>query len=569
MNKKTIVSELIKTDKITADQYNECMQENERSHKPIDQILVDKGFFTPVEIARVYADYAHMPFIETITEKMADQTLLAKIPLKYLRDNAVLPTINEGRIMVLCANPLDFESLDSLNLLLGGDVLYGVSPRQAIISNINRYYPLEGTREMIEELQSEEKDIETVSFDNIEEKDILSMAAEAPIIKLVNYLLFQAVKQGASDIHIEPQEKEIRVRYRVDGIMRTILNPPKRVQNALVSRIKIMAQINIAEKRIPQDGRIQIKIADKPIDIRVSVLPVSYGERIVMRLLDKSRSFSNIDALGLSPRDLSVIRHSISQPNGVIFITGPTGSGKTSTLYSILTVLNKTERNIITVEDPIEYQMNGIGQVQVREKVGLTFASALRSILRQDPDIVMIGETRDQETAQIAIQAALTGHLVLSTLHTNSAPATITRLIDMGVEPFLIASSVVIAVAQRLVRKLCVDCKKPYTPSPDLIAQLAINLDESKNIVFYEPGSCSECMNTGYKGRTPIFEVMAMTQEIAHLTMEKADTMLLRKQAIKDGMSTLLEDGVRKITAGITTIQEVLAVATVEQQTVD
>jgi len=569
MAEKSIGQILVKAGKITQEQLTECLQEQERSGKPLAECIVAKGYCSERDIAQALADYAQLPLVDAITEKMADQTLLGKVSLKYLRDNAVIPVFIDGKVTVLCADPLDFEALDSLNLLLGGDVAYAVAPASLIINSINRYYPLEGTREMIEELESEDKDIESVSFEQIEEKDILSMATEAPIIKLVNHLLFQAVKQGASDIHIEPFEKEIRVRYRIDGVMHVIMNPPKRVQNALVSRIKIMGNMNIAEKRIPQDGRIQIKIADKPIDIRVSILPVAYGERVVMRLLDKSRTFSDVSNLGLSPRDLELVKHSIAQPNGIVFLTGPTGSGKTSTLYSLLAVLNKPETNIITVEDPVEYQMSGIGQVQVREKIGLTFASALRSILRQDPDVVMIGEIRDQETAQIAIQAALTGHLVLSTLHTNSAPATITRLIDMGIEPFLIASSVVVAIAQRLVRKLCPDCKKAYTPASDLVEQLGISPQESKSIVFYQAVGCAECMNTGYKGRVPIFEVMAMTAEIAHLTMEKADTMTLRRQAIKNGMHTLLEDGIAKIKAGLTTIQEVLAVATMEQRDVE
>jgi general secretion pathway protein E len=390
------------------------------------------------------------------------------------------------------------------------------------------------------------------------------MAAEAPIIKLVNNILFQAVKRNASDIHIEPFEKELRVRYRIDGVMLDVMSPPKRIQGALASRIKIMSHLNIAEKRIPQDGRMQIKVADKAIDIRVSVLPVVHGERIVMRLLDKSRVFGKLENIGFSEHDLKIVKESIERPNGIIYVTGPTGSGKTSTLYSILGELNKPDVNIVTVEDPVEYQMAGVGQVQVREKVGLTFAAALRSILRQDPDIVMIGETRDQETAQIAVQAALTGHLVLSTLHTNSAPASITRLIDMGVEPFLIASSIVMILAQRLVRKLCPDCKKPYTPDPDLLRRLGISPEEAKKITFYEPKGCSECLNTGYRGRLAIFEVMEMTGPIAALTMQRADTAQLRSQAVKDGMTLLVSDGVRKIALGLTSIEEVLAVATME-----
>ncbi|MCL5874965.1 MAG: GspE/PulE family protein, partial [Candidatus Dependentiae bacterium] len=323
--------------------------------------------------------------------------------------------------------------------------------------------------------------------------------------------------------------------------------------------------LNIAEKRQPQDGRIQIKIADKPIDIRVSILPVTFGERIVMRLLDKTKTFGKLQDLGFSKRDYQIIEQAIHEPNGIILITGPTGSGKTSTLYSILSQLNTPEVNIITVEDPVEYQMAGIGQVQVKEKIGLTFAAALRSILRQDPDIVMIGETRDQETAQIAIQAALTGHLVLSTVHTNSAPATITRLIDMDIEPFLIASTVVVIVAQRLVRRLCTNCKTVYKPDAEVLERLGITEQEARSITFYKAVGCDECLETGYKGRLALFEVMVMTPAIARLTMERADTTVLQQQAQKDGMTLLIEDGVRKIKQGLTTIEEVLSVATAHE----
>ncbi len=342
------------------------------------------------------------------------------------------------------------------------------------------------------------------------------------------------------------------------------MNPPKRIQGALISRIKIMAHMNIAEKRIPQDGRIDLRIADKAIDIRVSMLPVAFGERIVMRLLDKSRTFGQIDQMGFSERDLRVLKESIARPNGIIYVTGPTGSGKTTTLYSILGKLNTPDVNIITVEDPVEYQMAGIGQVQVSDKIGLTFAAALRSILRQDPDIIMIGETRDQETAQIAIQASLTGHFVLSTLHTNSAAATITRLLDMGVEPYLIASSVVLVMAQRLVRKLCDNCKKPYKPSVDVLRSIGLSEKDAQGITFYEPVGCEECLRMGYKGRLAVYELMQMTTEIAKLTIERADTARLRNQAVADGMTLLIQDGLRKIKEGLTTIDEVLSVASME-----
>jgi general secretion pathway protein E len=565
MAKKNIGIILVDSGVITHEQLEIARAQSKDTNQALDQILLSNKLVTPTQLAKAYAEYAGLPYIDVITDKMADLSILAKAPLKFLRDNVVMPITWKDRIVIVTANPINFQSLDELNLLLGGGLDYAVAPRPVIVEAINRYYPLEGAKEMIEELEEESgKDLEAVAFEEVEEKDILAMATEAPVIKLVNHILYQAVKRGASDIHIEPFEKEVRVRYRIDGVMYTVMTPPKRIQGAMSSRLKIMAHLNIAEKRIPQDGRIQIKVADKAIDIRVSILPVAFGERIVMRLLDKTRTFGQLKTLGLSERDYKIIEEMITRPNGIIYVTGPTGSGKTSTLYSVLSELNKPEVNIITVEDPVEYQMSGIGQVQVRDKVGLTFASALRSILRQDPDIIMIGETRDQETAQIAIQAALTGHLVLSTLHTNSAPATITRLIDMGIEPFLIASSVVMAMAQRLVRRLCDDCKMPYKPSSEILQRIGVTQEKAKKITFYKPSSCEECQ-TGYKGRLAIFEVMAMTEGVAHLTMERADTALIKKQAIKDGMTVLLEDGVRKIIAGLTSIDEVLAVAALDQ----
>lgn len=560
---------LVELGLINAQQLAEIQQESEKSGAAVEATAIEKKYTTAESIAQAYAKYSSLNYIDTVTDKTADLDLLARVPLKFLRDNEVMPIMVDGNIVILTANPFDFQPLDELNMLLGGGTQYAVAPLAVITNSINRYYPLEGTERMMKELEEEEEAPKEVAFEEIEEKDILGMATEAPIIKLVNNIFFQAVKRNASDIHIEPFEKEIRVRYRIDGVMYSVMNPPKRIQGALISRIKIMAHLDIAEKRIPQDGRIAIKVGEKPYDIRVSVLPVAFGERVVMRLLDKSRTFTGLQDIGFSERDLKVIEANISRPNGIVYITGPTGSGKTSTLYSILNKLNSPEVNIVTVEDPVEYQMAGVGQVGVREKVGLTFAAALRSILRQDPDIVMIGETRDAETAQIAVQAALTGHLVLSTLHTNSAPASITRLIDMGIEPFLIASSVVMVVAQRLVRKLCPHCKKIYHPNVELLDRIGLSAKEEKEIKFYGPVGCDECNQTGFRGRVAVFEIMEMTPAIAKLTMERSETGILREQAIKDGMIPLIKDGLRRIKDGLTTIDEVIAVATIEQDATD
>lgn len=567
---KTVIDTLIEQKIITNAQAVECKEIAEGEGKSVEQVLIEKGYVSSEQWTKATSTLYRLPYVEKVTDSMADLAVLAKIPLKFLRDNVVIPLMVDNQLTILTANPNNFQPLDEVNILLGGTARTAVATEKTIIDAINRYYPLEGSKQMIAAFEKEEElGPEEVDFGAIEEKDIMTMASEAPIIKLVNNILFQAAKRGASDIHIEPFEKELEVRYRIDGVLYPVMTPPKRIQGALVSRIKIMANLNIAEKRIPQDGRIDIKVAGRPIDIRVSVLPVIFGERIVMRLLDKSRSFSKLKELGLSEHDYKLMETNIRKPNGIIYITGPTGSGKTSTLYSVLGELNTPDVNIITVEDPVEYQMQGIGQVAVKDKIGLTFAAALRSILRQDPDIIMIGETRDFETAQIAVQAALTGHLVFSTLHTNNAPASITRLLDMGVEPFLIASSVILIEAQRLVRKLCPHCKQPFKPALDLLESIGLNEKTASGITFYKAVGCQECNQTGYKGRLAVFEIMAMTPGIAKLTMERADTSLLRKQAIADGMTMLIDDGIRKIKEGVTTIEEVISVATIETEVVE
>jgi len=573
MAQKTL-AELLIAQGADAAKIKECQEAVAQGVTTFDACVLEKNIVSDTDLAKAWATYTTWPFIDKITDAMADLSIIAKVPLKFLRDNGVLPIVDSQthQVMILTANPTNFQPLDQINLILGGTAQYAVATSKTIIDAINRYYPLEGTKQVIaqfEEEAKEELEEGAVDFGEIEEKDIVTMASEAPIIKLVNHMLVQAVKRGASDIHIEPFEKELQVRYRIDGILYTVMNPPKRIQGALISRIKIMANLNIAEKRLPQDGRIDIKVVGKPVDIRVSILPVVFGERVVMRLLDKSRTFNKPEELGFAERDLKILLANIHRHNGIIYITGPTGSGKTSTLYSILGALNTPDVNIITVEDPVEYQMPGIGQVPVRDKIGLTFATALRSILRQDPDIIMIGETRDFETAQIAVQAALTGHLVFSTLHTNDAPSTVTRLLDMGIEPYLIASSIILAMAQRLVRTLCPACKKAYKPSLDVLKSIGLSEKDAQSITFYQPVGCPECNNTGYKGRIAIFELMEMTPAIAKLVMERADTSLLRRQAISDGMTLLIQDGLRKIKAGLTTIEEVLSVASIEQRIVE
>ena len=560
MSKKTLIQIITDEKILSQEEIQKAIIAAEEEKISLEAYLLAHNIIKDVDLAQLYARMLDLPYIAKIDDTLADPVLLEKIPLKFLRDNNIIPLKQESTILITLADPTNFSALDTVTQLFGGKAKNAISTRRIIIDALNHFYPLESSKEMMDDLE-EESDLTDLSFEAIDDKDITSGANDAPIIKLVNLILFQAHKMGASDIHIGPQEKEVRVRYRIDGVMHTMMTPPKRVQAALSSRIKIMADMNIAEKRQTQDGRIEIKIADKAIDIRVSVLPTKHGENIVMRILDKDKGFAPLDKMGFSEHDHKTVRDIIAKPNGIILVTGPTGSGKTTTLYSILNTLNSPTVNIITVEDPVEYQMAGIAQVQVYEKIGLTFAHALRSILRQDPDIVMIGETRDSETAGIAIQAALTGHLVLSTLHTNSAPASITRLIDMGIEPFLLSSSIEGIIAQRLVRRLCSACREQYHPSEELLTTLGLSsTKKSESTTFYKAVGCADC-NLGYKGRLALFEIMRMSEVASRLIMNRASTTELNKQACKDGMTTLFEDGIAKVEQGLTSIEEVLAVA--------
>lgn len=562
-----VLQALINMGIIKSDNSAQYQEEATAAGIEITTYLLDKKIITPQDLAKAYSQDLGILYIDQITELMADATILAKIQFGFLRQNQIMPIVVQDKLMVVAADPYKMQAIDELVLLLGKHVGRAVAPAAVVIDAINRYYPLEGTKQMMEELEEDTKLLEgELDLGSIEDQDVLTMASKTPVVKLVNHILFQAVKREASDIHVEPYEKEVRVRYRIDGVMFAALTPPKRIQSALVSRLKIMANLNIAEKRKPQDGRIEIKVAGKEIDIRVSVLPVVHGERVVMRLLDKSKTFVKLETLGFSKRDFQVLEHSIAQPNGIVLVSGPTGSGKTTTLYAILSRVNSSEVNLITVEDPVEYQIAGINQVQVNEKIGLSFAAALRSILRQDPDIVMIGEARDTETVQIAVQASLTGHLVFSTIHTNSAPATITRLIDMGIEPFLIASSISAILAQRLVRKLCDSCKQPYKPTESALKSIGISVERASSITFYQAVGCVKCMNSGYAGRLPIFEIMVMSPAVAQLVVQRADSMQIKQQAIKDGMTLLVQDGIAKIELGLTTIEEVLSVASSQEE---
>jgi len=486
----------------------------------------------------------------------------AVLPIAFLKKHLMVPVATSDDRFIAINDPFNFQPLDELRHLLGWQVVRQVlCPRNAIISAINFAYDM--TQNTAEEVMHDidEEDPEAL-FSQIEETgDLLDDTSDSPVIRLVNLMFSQAVRDQASDIHIEPFRNSLKVRQRLDGILYDMLSPPKHVQSALTSRIKVMANLNIAEKRLPQDGRIELKVGNKEVDIRVSTLPTAFGERVVLRILDKSSVMLSLTDLGMPDDRFKPFSKQIKSVNGIVLVTGPTGSGKTTTLYAALTSINKTDINIITVEDPIEYRISGIGQVQVNPKIDLTFASGLRSIVRQDPDVILVGEIRDTETAEIAIQSALTGHLVFSTLHTNDSASAITRLIDMGIEPFLIASSINAILAQRLVRIICPNCKESYKPDLEATRKLGLTDKEMEGKMVYRGKGCAKCHYTGFKGRCGIFELLLMDKVMKHLVLSTANANDIKEQGIKNGMITLLCDGANKVLQGITTIEEVYRVA--------
>lgn len=494
-----------------------------------------------------------------------DPFFIERIPISFLRRFKMMPVATPTESFIALADPHFFQQLDDLQRILG---LEGsrtcLTPADEILVAINMAYDRDSKGAADQVLQDIAEDDPEALLSEIEETaDLLDDTSDAPVIKLVNLILSQAVRDNASDIHIEPYKDKVKIRKRVDGILYDMITPSKHVQAKLISRVKIMAKMDIAERRLPQDGRIEIRVADKNIDLRVSSLPTAFGERIVMRLLDKSNVLLSLEQLGMAPRDLETLMKLIKAPHGIILVTGPTGSGKTTSLYSALTVLNQPDVNIITVEDPIEYQINGISQMQVNSKIDLTFANGLRTIVRQDPDIILVGEIRDLETAEMAIQAALTGHLVFSTLHTNDAASAVTRLIDMGVEPFLVSSSVNAVMAQRLVRRICDKCKEPYTPSHESIERLKLP-KEFYGAVLHRGKGCEACLHTGYQGRQGIYEMMVFSEEIKSLILTTSDAGQIKRAALADPehpMTTLRQDGLRKVLAGQTTLEEVFRVA--------
>lgn len=543
----------------------------------IGEALVSKKIITEVQLLEALSIQHDIPFDSDLPLENFSMDFTRQVPIQFLKKYAMVPLINDTPVafpdkqdnaekrkgfgaVIALSDPACIQPLDDLVRILGlTDFQLVLATKNAILAAINIAYDL--SRDSAEQLVQDMEENGSAIISEIEEtSDLLDDISDAPIIKLVNHIISQSIKARASDIHIEPYQDSFKVRYRVDGILYDLLSPPKWIQPALISRIKVMAKMNIAEKRLPQDGRFDVKIGNQDIDVRVSTVPASFGERVVLRLLNKSGSLLRLADLGLTADRLDLLESLVSSPNGIMLITGPTGSGKTTTLYAILSSINTPNINIITVEDPIEYQIKGISQIQVNPKIDLTFARGLRSIVRQDPDVILVGEIRDQETADIAVQSALTGHLVFSTLHTNDSASAITRLVDIGVEPFLISSSVLAVVAQRLIRMLCPDCKQPHTPDNAILQSLGITTDQFQKSVFYKTQGCNNCFNTGYKGRTGIFEIMPLDASLKSLILQTYDSNRIKKEAVNLNMVTLRQDGAQKVLNGMTTIEEVLRV---------
>jgi general secretion pathway protein E len=547
---------------ITADHLAEALQLPPEPFERIGACLVRLKHLTEEALAQGLAEQWQLPYLPAFDPEQVDISLSKKVPISFAKRRRMLPIQRIGdTVQVAAADPLDVVGLDDLALRLASPVSVTVSPPRALLHEIHRVYERSAEpEETIADLSNlSGTGLKTLAEEIGEPEDLLDTNDQAPIIRLVNSIFFHAAIQRASDIHIEPFEKELLVRYRVDGMLGNVLSAPKRLQAALTSRIKIMAGLDIAEKRLPQDGRIALRIGSREIDVRVSDIPVAGGERLVLRLLDKSNLRFGLGDLGFSPTRLATFSRLIGMAHGMVLITGPTGSGKTTTLYAALNQINSPEKNIITIEDPIEYQIKGVGQIQVNPKIDLTFAGGLRSILRQDPDVIMVGEIRDVETAQIAIHASLTGHLVFSTLHTNDAAGAITRLLDMGIEPFLVSSSLLAVVAQRLVRRICPACRAEYIPSAQerekLGGEVARNAPH-----FWRGAGCAQCLNTGYLGRVALYEMLVLNDELRTLILTKVDAAHIRTAAVAKGMILLREDGEVQVAAGVTTLEEILRV---------
>jgi len=555
---------------LTEEQLNEALDVQRTSAELIGKIMVNLGFVKESDVLKMHALQLGVPFVDL--GRMKIMPVIAKsLPPHIAQKHKIIPiSKDKHRIVLAMANPLNVFAIDEVELTTGLKVTPVLAQEDQLLMAVHANYGVdESTQRAIENLQKMGIDpnaIERIE-DELDEEDISqtaknleALAEDSPVVRLVNAIIVQAIDARASDIHIEPLADSMRVRFRVDGVLQVAMTPPKKIQPALISRIKVLAELNIAEKRVPQDGRINLLVGGREFDFRVSTYPTQNGEKVVMRILDKSSVLIGLNRLGFSTDIQNEFESLIHSPVGMLLVTGPTGSGKSTTLYSVLNQLNNVDTHILTVEDPVEYMLEGINQVQVNPKAGVYFNTTLRSFLRNDPDIIMVGEIRDVETAEIAIQAALTGHLVLSTLHTNDAPSAATRLIDMGIEPFLVASSCIGALAQRLTRVLCPECKEPYRPTEEELQLLNIPLDEGKNLTFYRPVGCEFCLDTGYRGRIGIFELLSIDDQFRELIASKASSVKMRETALQTGMQSLSQDATKKIIQGITSVEEALRV---------
>jgi len=550
---------------ITAEQLEAALREQKKSGAFICSTLVKLGFASEDKIFSVLSRHIQIPYVR-LKDKKLDSAVINRVPAKIATHFKIMPVeFKDGCLTVAMVDPLDIRTLDDLRLILGLELKGVLSSEAEIMDSIRRYYGVGA--ETIEQIIAEapEKKAEQMPGQEAAE-DLEGMAEDASIIKFVNQILSEAIRDRASDIHLEPFQDELRVRFRIDGVLYDI-NIPDTVRyfhTAIVSRIKIMARLNIAERRLPQDGRIKIKVGDEELDLRVSILPTTFGEAVHIRILS-TRFFLELEKLGLLPEDLKIIESVIKKPHGIIFVTGPTGAGKSTTLYAALAKVNTSAVKIITIEDPVEYQLRGVSQLQVIPQIGFTFAQALRHMLRHDPDIMMVGEVRDYETAEIAIRSALTGHLVFSTLHTNDAAGAVTRLLDMGIEPFLVSSSLECLIAQRLVRLICPKCKTPVKAKEEVFSQIKdVSFDPHK-VELYEGRGCEACRFTGYRGRTGIYEILVVTEAIREMILNRASSQQIKARAISQGMRTLRQDGLQKVLAGITTLTEVIRVTQQEE----
>jgi type IV pilus assembly protein PilB len=544
---------------VTQAQLDAAIADQGKSGKPLGRILIEMGAIGEIDLVRTLARQMGLEFVD-LADYPLDRGASALIAESVARRYAALPIgWEDDKLVVAMADPSNVFALDDIRTITGAEVRTVVATRAQLIEAIDGVHRLDAEVDSMAQIAAEEFG-ETDDIANVRE-----VVEDAPIVKYVNLLIAQAVQDRASDIHIEPAERDLRVRFRIDGVLHEVMRSPKSIQAGVISRLKVMSDINIAERRIPQDGRMSVNVSGKAVDLRVATLPTVYGEKVVMRILDKSQALLKLSDLGFLPESLVRYESVFRKPYGTILVTGPTGSGKSTTLYATLNVLNEPHRNIITVEDPVEYRLPGINQVQIHSKAGLTFASALRSILRSDPDIVLVGEIRDQETAVIAVEAALTGHLVLSTLHTNDAASTPMRLLEMGVEPFLVTSALDCVLAQRLARRLCDRCKEPYQPDEAELVAARWPLEELTDgelPVLYKPVGCSACGRTGYRGRFALHEVMLVTEEIERLIVERGSSEDMKKMAVAQGMMTLREDGLRKVGQGHTSLEEIFRVVT-------